>query len=95
MDAPSIIDLGLPKSQVQLVPLREVLRLLLPPREKWTRPTRQRNPTGSKLVRRFAKAKAGHRMTYEEALKFYSVREEPKLRAGASRFERERLACAG
>lgn len=95
MQHPNVVDLGLPQSRVQLVPLREILRLLLPPREKWTRPTRRRNPAGSKLLRRFAKAKTGHRVTYEEALKTYSVREEPRLRAGASRFERRATQCAG
>jgi len=95
MQYPTVVDLGLSKSQIRLVPLREILRLLLPPREKWTRPTRARNPAGSKLLRRFIKAKTGARATYSEALAHYSKLQEPRLRAGASRFERRATQCAG
>jgi hypothetical protein len=49
-----------------------------------------RNPAGAKLIRRYAKAATGTRMTYKQALRHYNRLVEPELRAGASRFERAR-----
>lgn len=42
----------------------------------------QNNPSGSKLLRRFAKARTGERMKYDEARLYYASLDEPKYRQG-------------
>lgn len=42
-----------------------------------------RNPAGSKLLRKFAKVRSRERMTYGEALAYYTSLDQPKYRQGS------------
>jgi predicted metal-dependent hydrolase len=103
---PSIIDLAPPDSDAheappklsfhdRLVGLFNNLRIKRILRRRVRKAVKKRskveNLAGTKLVRRWFKNSQGVRArTAEEAWAWYNGLYEPKLRAGASRFERER-----